>query len=91
MCKNIFEGNCAWLEKASERAATLGYEEGTYIVQVFVTGAIEANVEDHKSAWPNNSMVFSNCAIEKLFEPFGSGIIAELVKLKSRDKAAKKA
>jgi len=68
-----------WLDKAHVRADELGYTSGKYIVQLFVTGAKEGNVERDIGEWPENSMVFANAALENLFKPFGSGCIRGIV------------
>lgn len=73
-----------WLRKADDRAQELGLEVGSYVLQLFVTEAIEANVKDHKASWPKNCMVFGTEALEILFEPFGKGIIDELIRINSR-------
>ena len=73
-----------WLRKADDRAQELGFKVGSYVVQLFVTEAIEANIKDHEDSWPKNCMVFGTEALRVLFEPFGKGIIDELIRMKSR-------
>ena len=73
-----------WLNKADERAKEVGLQVGSYVLQLFVTGAAEANISKYKAKWPKNSMVFGTKALKHLFEPFGHGIIERLVNLKSR-------
>ena len=68
-----------WLAKAHARARELGYSSGTYIVQLFVTGAVETNVEKTVQEWPANSMVFTETGLDKLFRPFGDGLITAIV------------
>jgi hypothetical protein len=63
----------------------LGYKKGTYIVQLFVTGTIKANVKNYYDSWPQNSMVFADDAIQHLFKPFGEGLFAEMVKRRRRE------
>ncbi|KAL7564540.1 hypothetical protein ACA910_013941 [Epithemia clementina (nom. ined.)] len=74
-----------WLEKAHTRAQALGYKEGTYIVQLFVTGTINANVPKYQNNWPQNSMVFADNAIQHLFKPFGDGLFVEMVRRRRRE------
>ena len=74
-----------WLVKAARRAAELGYKEGTYIVQLFVTGTKSDNVKKHYDDWPPNSMVFADDAIRNLLAPFGDGLFVEMVKMRRRD------
>lgn len=69
-----------WLFKADLRAKNLGYKEGTYIVQLFVTGTCKNNVKNHYEDWPQNSMVFADDAIQHLFKPFGQGLFVEILK-----------
>eukprot|EP00797_Seminavis_robusta_P002188 Sro1133_g244780.2 (231) ;mRNA; f:5372-6064 len=73
-----------WLKKADSRANDLGLQDGSYVVQLFVTGAVEANIANCKAEWPKNCMVFGTKALKHLFEPFGPGIIERLINLKSR-------
>jgi len=73
-----------WLNKADERAKEVGLQVGSYVLQLFVTGAAEANISKYKAKWPKNSMVFGTKALKHLFEPFGHDIIERLVNLKSR-------
>ena len=73
-----------WLVKADTRAKSLGFESGTYVVQLFVTGAVEDNIENYVSGWPVNSMVLGTEALRSLYEPFGNGIIKDLVDMRSR-------
>ena len=68
-----------WLEDAHKRVTSLGYKQETCVVQLFVTGAIEGNVEKYISEWPENSMVFATKALENLFKPFGSGLISSII------------
>jgi len=68
-----------WLEKAHLRAQNLGYMAGTYVVQLFVTGTINTNVNKYYDLWPQNSMVFADNAIQQLFKPFGTGLFAKMV------------
>ncbi|CAB9508496.1 expressed unknown protein [Seminavis robusta] len=74
-----------WLEKAHTRAQALGYKEGTYIVQLFVTGTINANVPKYQNNWPQNSMVFADNAIQHLFKPFGEGLFVEMARRRRRE------
>ena len=74
------------LEKVDMRAKSLGYKKGNYVSQLFVTGACESNVEKYINTWPPNCMVFATESLKLLYQPFGSGIIAEIVKLKCREK-----
>lgn len=74
-----------WLLQAQRRAKDLGYREGTYIVQLFVTGAIGDNVEDHKNEWPDGSVVFADEAIGNLFHPFGKGVFTAMVERRRRE------
>ena len=74
-----------WLKQSDARAQALGLKVGSYVIQLFVTGAIERSIKTHVEAWPKNCMVFGTRALETLFEPFGNGIIAELIKMKSRE------
>ncbi|CAB9519018.1 expressed unknown protein [Seminavis robusta] len=71
--------------ESHERARKLGYKQGKSIVQLFVTGVIDNNVEDAIDEWPANSMVFSDNALTDLFEPFGEGCIKEIVRRIKRD------
>mmetsp|Transcript_42465 Transcript_42465/g.102285 ORF Transcript_42465/g.102285 Transcript_42465/m.102285 type:complete len:730 (+) Transcript_42465:151-2340(+) len=73
-----------WLRKANERAKELGLEDGSYVVQLFVTGTIDDNICEHKDHWPDNCMVFGTKALEALFEPFGNGFINEVIRLRKR-------
>ena len=73
-----------WLRAAHTRAQELSYTDGTYMVQLFVTGSVESNVANWKEEWPANSMVFATEALKTLFEPFGSGFIDHIVKSRSR-------
>ena len=73
-----------WLCKADKRAMALGYKTGSYVVQLFVTGVVEKNIRKYSGQWPANCMVFSNSALQGLFEPFGSGIIGDIVNLHGR-------
>ena len=73
-----------WLNKADERAKEVGLQVGSYVLQLFVTGAAEANISKYKANWPKKSMVFGTKALKHLFEPFGHDIIERLVNLKSR-------
>lgn len=75
----------SWLNTAHERARVLGYKQGKSIVQLFVTGVIDNNVEDAIDEWPANSMVFSDNALTDLFEPFGEDYIKEIVRRIKRD------
>lgn len=68
-----------WLDKARIRASELDYLPQKSIVQLFVTGAVEENIADYKHEWPANCMVFGTSALENLYEPFGSGIITDIV------------
>lgn len=63
-----------------ERARKLGDKQGKTIVQLFVTGGIDNNVEDAIDEWPANSTVFSDNALTDLLEPFGEGHITEIVR-----------
>lgn len=76
-----------WPGKADDRAKELGCKTGSYIIQLFVTGVKENNIQNHKDSWPNNCMVFGSEALTNLFEPFGKGIIEEIIRIKSRDKS----
>lgn len=76
-----------WLINAHKRALELGYQRGEYVVQLFVTGVIDKNVEHYFQEWPENSMVFSDNALIDLFEPFGEGLIQEIIKKIKRDQA----
>ena len=79
-----------WLSSVNKRAADLGYSPGTYIVQLFVTGAVEGNITDRKGEWPTNSMVFGTVALKHLFAPFGDGFIVEIVNARTRKSDQKK-
>lgn len=46
-----------WTKKADDRAEELGFEAGSCVIQLFVTGTIEANTKDHQVSWPKNCMV----------------------------------
>jgi hypothetical protein len=70
----------SWLEAAHTRAQQLRYKEGDYVVQLFVTGATEANLTP--TIWPKNSMVFSTPALQALFGPFGAGFITHIIAIK---------
>ena len=74
-----------WLINAHKRALELGYQHGEYVVQLFVTGVFDKNVENYFREWPENSMVFSNNALIDLFEPFGEGLLQEIIKKFKRD------
>ena len=73
-----------WIQSADKRAQDLGLQTGRCIVQLFVTGALEHNIEKHKIEWPKNCMAFGTAALRKLFEPFGKGIMEEIIRLKNR-------
>jgi hypothetical protein len=76
-----------WLLKADGRTKELGYKDGSYAVQLFVTGAVEDNIEKYLSAWPDNCMVFATEVLQSLYEPFGNGFISEIVKMNSRTRS----
>ena len=46
-----------WLIKADKRAEEMGFATGSYVVQVFVTEAVETNFEKYAKDWPSNCMV----------------------------------
>jgi hypothetical protein len=73
-----------WLVEAHARASSLGYLPGSYVVQLFVSGTVATNVKKHFSAWPANSMVFADCALKGLFQPFGAGLITQIVTMLER-------
>jgi len=75
---------CDWLSKVEERASALGYHPETCIIQLFVTGAVEDNIEKQIEKWPKNSMVFGTAALKHLFEPFGDGFIVEIINQRTR-------
>ena len=79
-----------WLGNAHRRALELGLKDGTFVIQLFVTGALEANIKNHGAAWPANCMVFGTKSLTKLFEPFGRGIIDEIIRSRSRETPASK-
>lgn len=76
-----------WLWNADKRAKQLGYAAGTYLTQLFVTGALGKNFQQWIDECPMDIMVFSNEALEGLFRPFGNGIIKHIVESRNRTKA----
>jgi hypothetical protein len=75
-----------WLQKAHDHADSLGYKKGSYVVMLFVTDTVVQNLKNNQSAWPQNSMVFADDAIDNLFKPFGDGLFVEMVKSRRRQK-----
>ncbi|KAG7372542.1 hypothetical protein IV203_018685 [Nitzschia inconspicua] len=74
-----------WLVSASKRAKALGYSDKKFLVQLFVCGEIDATVEDYMTEWPSNSMVLGTVAMRNLFQPFGSGLIQDILDQKKQE------
>jgi hypothetical protein len=72
-----------WLEHMETRATDLGYPEGSFVLQLFLTGA-STRMTEKMSEWPRNCMVIPDEGVRHLYGGFGAGYLPQVLRAKTK-------
>jgi hypothetical protein len=75
-----------WLTSMETRATDLGYPHGSFVLQLFLTGA-SPRMTAKMYEWPQNSMVIPDEGVQHLYGGFGAGYLPEVLRAKTKASA----